>query len=368
MIMFLCVFIISLVIVRLSIASINYFSFAYLPKVAPLTEAPFVSILVPARNEEENIGTLLGQLAALDYSSFEIIVYNDHSTDQTESVINHWATLQPAIRIINGSKLPQGWLGKNYACHQLAQVATGTILLFLDADVRVKKDIITRSVGHLQKNELHLLSIFPKQLMRSIGEKVSVPLLNWILLSLLPLFLVRKWKSGVFSAANGQFMMFDAATYKTIWPHEKYKSNGVEDMAIMKLFQQERLASDIRLGDDDITCRMYRGLDSAIDGFTKSIFRFFGNSKMVTIFFAIITTIAPFLIYTKLGIWWLTAYLVGMVFIRIFVSLASQQSVIQNLVLAVPQHVVFLVIIIRGLITNKQKKLLWKGRNILQDS
>jgi len=367
MTMFLCVFIISLVIVRLLIASINYFSFAYLPKVAPLAKEPFVSILIPARNEEENIGDLLAQLAALEYSAFEIIVYNDHSTDQTERIVSHWATLQPAIKIINGHTLPQGWLGKNYACHQLALAATGTILLFLDADVRVGKELITRSIAHLRKNELHLLSIFPKQIVKSIGEKVSVPLLNWILLSLLPLFLVQKWKSGVFSAANGQFMMFNTATYETFWPHEKYKSDGVEDMAIMRLFQQERLASDIRLGDNDISCRMYDGLDTAIDGFTKSIFQFFGNSKFVTVFFGIITTIGPFLIYTKLGIWWLAVYLIGMVSVRIFVSLASQQSVVQNLVLAVPQHLVFLVIIIKGLITNKQKKLIWKGRNILQD-
>ncbi len=367
MTMFLCVFIISLVIVRLLIASMNYFSFAYLPKVASLATTPHVSILIPARNEEENIGALLAQLTALDYCALEIIVYNDHSTDRTEDIVNHWTAINSAVKIINGHTLPQGWLGKNYACHRLAQEATGTVLLFLDADVRVGKDLIKRSIVHLQKNELHLLSIFPKQIVTSIGEKVSVPLLNWILLSLLPLFLIQKLKSGVFSAANGQFMMFNAAKYKAIWPHEKYKSNGVEDMAIMRLFQKEKLGSDILLGDDDISCRMYDGLDTAIDGFTKSIFQFFGNSKFVTISFGIITTIAPFLIYSKLGIRWMAAYLIGMVSVRIFVSLASRQSVIQNLLLAIPQHLVFLVIITKGLITNKQKKLLWKGRNILQD-
>ncbi len=362
-----CYFLIGLLIIRLLVAFVNYLSFAYLSKVTALAKEPYVSILIPARNEEENIGTLLAQLATLKYSSFEIIVYNDHSDDKTESIVKQWVALKPTIKIINGQQLPQGWLGKNHACHQLAQAATGDILLFLDADVSIKKDLMKRSIGHLQKYDLHLLSIFPKQIFKSFGEKISVPLMNWILLSLLPLSLIRKSKNDAFSAANGQFMMFKAVTYKAIWPHEKCKSHRVEDIAILRLFKQKGLASDTRLGDNDISCRMYTGLDDAIEGFTKNIFQFFGNSKLVTVSFGFITTIAPFILYFNMGWWWLTAYIAGILSIRLFVSLASQQSVVQNLVLAIPQHIVFLVIMIKGLVTNKQRKLLWKGRNILQD-
>ncbi|WP_273567383.1 glycosyltransferase [Maribacter halichondriae] len=362
-----CFFLLSLLIIRLLVAFVNYLSFAYLPKVNSLTSTPSVSILIPARNEEENIGTLLEQLATLEYRILEIIVYNDHSNDETESIVKHWATLNPTIKIINGQQLPQGWLGKNHACHQLAKAATGDIVLFLDADVSVKKDLIKRSIGHLQKYDLHLLSIFPKQIVKSLGEKISVPLMNWILLSLLPLSLIRKSKNERFSAANGQFMMFKSVTYKAIWPHEKCKSHRVEDIAIMRLFKQRGFACDTRLGDNDITCRMYVGLDAAITGFTKNIFQFFGNSKLATVFFGILTTMAPLVVYFNMGVWWLTAYTVGILSIRLFVSLASQQSVVQNLVLAIPQHIVFLIIIIKGLVNNKQRKLIWKGRNILQD-
>jgi len=362
-----CYTLIGLLMVRLLVAFFNYISFAYLPEVASLAAAPFVSILIPARNEEENVGTLLDQLSSLDYNSLEIIVYNDHSTDGTEGVVKHSATLDPTVKIINGRQLPQGWLGKNHACHQLAQAATGELLLFLDADVMVQKDLLKRSIGHFRKYELHLLSIFPKQIMKSFGEKVSVPLMNWILLSLLPLALIRKSKNKSFAAANGQFMMFDAATYKTIWPHEKYKSHGVEDIAILRLFKQKGLASDTRLGDNDITCRMYDGLNVAVAGFTKNIFQFFGNSVIVTIFFAFLTTIAPFVVYSNMGLSWATAYIIGIVSIRLFVSLASKQSVVENLVLAFPQHIIFMIIIIMGLINNNRKKILWKGRNILQE-
>ncbi|WP_405205506.1 glycosyltransferase [Aquimarina sp. LLG6339-5] len=362
-----CYFLIILLIIRLLVAFVNYLSFAYLPKTTSLTSVPSVSILIPARNEEENIGTLLEQLSTFQYDELEIIVYNDHSTDKTESIIKHWAALKPNIKLLNGDTLPKGWLGKNHACHQLAKAATGNILLFLDADVSVKKGVIKRSISYLQQHDLHLLSVFPKQIVKSFGEKVSVPLMNWVLLSILPIYLIRRSKNKIFSAANGQFMMFKAATYKEIWPHERYKSNKVEDIAIIRLFKQKKLASDTRLGDNDISCRMYVGLDEAIEGFIKNIFQFFGNSIIVTITFGILTTIAPFVVYLYMGLWWLIAYLFGIVSIRFFVMLASQQSIIQNLLLVLPQHIIFLLIIIKGLINNKQKKLIWKDRNILQD-
>lgn len=361
-----CYFLLILLIIRLVIAIVNFLSFPYLPKMTSLDTVPSVSILIPARNEEENIGTLLEQLSILEYNALEIIVYNDHSDDKTESIIEHWATLVPTIKIINGEQPPDGWLGKNHACHKLGQTATGDILLFLDADVNVKKDFLKRSINHFQKYDLHLLSIFPKQIVKSLGEKISVPLMNWILLSLLPLSLVRKSKNDAFSAANGQFMMFKADTYEKLWPHEKCKSDRVEDIAIIRLFKLNALAGDTRLGDIDISCRMYKGLDTAVEGFTKSIFQFFGNSKLITIFFGVITTIAPFILYYNIGIWGFTVYIVGILSIRFFVSLASQQSVVENLVLAIPQHLVFLLIIVKGLINSKRKKLIWKGRNILQ--
>ncbi|MEO9893274.1 glycosyltransferase [Aurantibacter sp.] len=362
-----CYFLIGLLFIRLLVALVNYLSFSYLPKVISVAHKPLVSILIPARNEEENIGNLLEEISKLAYVNLEIIVYNDLSEDKTESIVRDWAARMPALQLINGEKLPKGWLGKNHACHQLAQAATGTVLLYLDADVSVKEDVIERSISHFQRYELHLLSIFPKQIVATLGEKISVPLMNWILLSLLPLALIRRSKNVAFSAANGQFMMFNAVTYKAIWPHEKCKSHRVEDIAILRLFKQKGLASDTLLGDDAISCRMYFGLNDAIEGFTKNIFQFFGNSIITTIAFGIVTTIAPFILYFYMGIGWSVAYIAGVVAIRIFVSLASQQSVVQNVVLTVPQHLVFLGIILKGLINDQQKKLIWKGRNILQD-
>lgn len=365
---YLCYLLFGLLVIRCVVAIVNLLSFAYVSDDVILMEDRSVSVLIPARNEEKGIQSLLENVLKFDYHNFEVIVYNDNSTDGTQKIVEHFIDENPSrVKLLNGGVLPKNWLGKNYACHQLARAAKGDVLLFLDADVKVGTRLIQRSVSHLDKNNLHLLSIFPKQVAISLGEKISVPLMNWILLSLLPLFLIRNSKNKAFSAANGQFMMFKTATYMKISPHERVKSNSVEDIAIVRLFKENNLSCDTRLGDNDISCRMYDGLDDAIEGFTKSIFTFFGNSILVTVIFGILITIAPFVVYFNLGLKWLSIYLTGIILTRFFVSLASKQSVVQNILLMFPQHIAFLSIISKGLINKKKKKLIWKGRNIFQE-
>lgn len=240
-------------------------------------------------------------------------------------------------------------------------------MVFLDADVSVYNGLIERSLNHLQKHDLHLLSIFPKQIFKSPGEKISVPLMNWILLSFLPLILVRISRNPAFSAANGQFIMFRSDTYKRLLPHKLYRAHKVEDIAIIRHFKKQGLKSDTLLGNKYIECRMYTGAIEAIEGFTKNIFQFFGNSIFLTILVGIITTIAPFVVFLNFGVLAACLYVFGAVLIRIFVSLASKQSVFENLIFMIAQHLVFLLIISKGIINYKKKKLIWKGRNILQD-
>jgi glycosyltransferase involved in cell wall biosynthesis len=327
------------------------FSFHYLPnkKVSKMEKS--VSILIPARNEELNIGGLLEILDACSSSILEILVYDDCSTDGTAAVVNDYARKNRKFKLIHGGALPNGWLGKNNACHQLACAAKGDTLLFLDADVKIRDGAIARAMHHMQMHDLHLLSVFPKQIMSSIGEKVTVPLMNWILLSLLPLILIRRSKNPAFSAANGQFMMFRADVYKNHFPHQLFKNNMVEDIAIIKYFKMQRLKSDTLLGTSDIECRMYEGADQAINGFSKNIFHFFGNSIAITLLFALLRVCL--------------FYILGIVLIRIFVSIASRQSPWQNSILLPLQHAAFLVIIGKRLANNGKKELIWKGRNVL---
>jgi glycosyltransferase involved in cell wall biosynthesis len=360
-----CYFIFLFLLVRLLIALVNLLTFCYLPDKTSLISSPKVSILVPARNEEQNIGNLLNQLSEFSYMNLEIIIYDDNSTDRTAEIVKNHIINNQKIRLLSGEGLPDGWLGKNYACHCLAEEARGEVLLFLDADVSVKNGLIERSLNHFQKFNLQLLSIFPKQIFKSTGEKISVPLMNWILLSFLPLIFVRILKNAAFSAANGQFMLFNSDTYKRLIPHSLFRKHRVEDIAIISYFKKQDLKTDTLLGDEHIKCRMYNGMFEAIEGFSKNIFQFFGSSIFLTLIVGIITTIAPFIAYIYFGAIAGIIYLSGIVLIRIFVSLASRQSVIENLVFLLPQHLVFLLIISKGIMNYKKKELIWKGRNVL---
>ncbi|MCG8698439.1 MAG: glycosyltransferase, partial [Bacteroidales bacterium] len=256
---------------------------------------------------------------------------------------------------------------KNFACYNLAQHATGDILLFLDADVEVRNGLIERALTHLQKHNIHLLSIFPQQHLKSAGEKISVPLMNWILLTLLPLFLIRASKNPAFSAANGQFMMFRADTYKKTQPHKEFRYHKVEDIATQRYLKKLGYKCDTLVGNEFIQCRMYEGLKDAINGFTKNIFEFFGNSILLTIVISITITIAPIIVFAYFGVFIGVLYVFGMILVRVFVSLTSKQPVFQNILVMIPQHTIFLVIILKGVVNYKRKELLWKGRNVFLD-
>jgi len=352
--------------IRLAVAFTNWASRLSLPKNPTLKDRPAVSILIPARNEENNIGKLLTDLSSFDYNPLEILVYNDHSTDQTAEIIQHLAVTNHAIKLINGKEPGKDWLGKNFACHQLALEARGDFFLFLDADVRVKNGLIEKSLAFMQNHRLKLLSIFPKQIMLNYGVQLVVPIMNWILLSLLPLILVRKsgWKS--FSAANGQFMMFDAKTYKQLLPHQLFKHNQVEDIAILQFYKEKKLKVSTLLGNESIRCSMYDSRQEAVHGFSKNIFQFFGGSMVVTIFFALFTTISPIYLFASKNIPAFIVYVMSIILIRVFVSLASKQSVLKNVMSMAVQHSIFLQIIFTSIVQHKNKTILWKDRNILK--
>ncbi len=356
-----------LLVLRLIVSAFNFFSFHFLPRKATIKKFPRISVLIPARNEAENIGGLLSDLAGFRYENFEILVYDDCSVDSTASIVEAFAKQNQKIKLISGAELPKGWLGKNHACYQLAQQAGGDYFLFLDADVRVKDGLMERSLFHVKKFQLSLLSIFPRQKMVSAGEKISVPLMNWILLSLLPLALIRKSDNPAFSAANGQFMFFNARVYREIQSHQLFKNHRVEDIAINRHFKTLRFKTDTLLGDSSIECRMYKGLHESISGFTKNVFQFFGNSISLTVLFAVATTITPFWIFFYLGAGWGIFSVALVLLIRVFVALASKQPVGMNVLFIVPQHVVFWIIVIKAVINHFRKKLIWKGRNILEN-
>jgi glycosyltransferase involved in cell wall biosynthesis len=323
-----------------------------------------ISVLIPARNEERNIGCLLTDLQNQYYQNIEILVFNDLSTDKTKEIVLEKSNVDKRIKLINSNGLPDGWLGKNHACHSLSKQAKGAYYLFLDADVRIQKNIIISAVSYSEKYKLGLLSIFPRQIMITIGERITVPNMNYILLSLLPLILVRTLKFPSLAAENGQFMLFNSANYLETSPHEKKKTSKVEDIEIARYFKQNHIPIACLTGNNWITCRMYEGFNDAVHGFSKNIFAYFGNSFVLALIFWLTTTIGCLIVSFWLSSTLLMIYLSIILVTRIFISILSRQKIAWNLILLVPQQLTLGWLIYKALINISNKQYQWKGRQI----
>lgn len=323
-----------------------------------------VSVLIPARNEEKNIGRLLASINQLSYSNIEILVFDDQSDDTTATIVEEIAKSDSRIRLIRSQGLPAGWLGKNNACHQLAKEARGKWYLFLDADVFPENTIIEDALGRMKRHKLGLLSMFPIQKMNTSGEWITVPVMNYILLSLLPLVFVQTSPFTSHSAANGQFMFFDASEYQKLLPHKAFKNSPVEDINISRYYKKNGVKVACIAASRNISCRMYDRYSDAVNGFTKNILMFFGNSAVVAVLFWVVTTLGfiPVALYDIQALW---LYLAVIILTRVFISSTSRQNIFKNLVFMIAQHFVMGFIIIRAIGMRYKKGIYqWKGRDI----
>ncbi len=322
-----------------------------------------VSVLIPARNEEKNIAALIDSIINLEYKNIEVLVFDDQSTDNTADIVTGYSKTDPRIRLIRSDGLPGGWLGKNFACHSLAKEAKGDFFLFVDADVRLEKKIITDAVGMCDKNELGLLSIFPRQILLTVGEKITVPVMNYILLSLLPLIFVRYSPFRSHSAANGQFMFFRAGDYNRETPHRTFKNAPVEDIKIAGHFKKERINIACLASDKRVSCHMYSNYTEALNGFAKNVFMFFGGHVSLAVLFWTLTTLG-FVPMLFVNIRFLLVYLAIVITTRAIISVTSGQNAATNILLMPLQQLFLLHVLIKAIISSKHKNYKWKGRNI----
>lgn len=350
-----------LLFVKILVSFINWLSNLHLSEKYKGDDVK-ISVLIPARNEEENLPSLLADITKQDYPNFEVLVYNDHSTDKTPEIIKKFQGEDPRIVTVPSKELPKDWLGKTFACHQLAMHAKGDYMLFLDADVRISNDLLQKAIYFIHKHQLSLLSIFPHQVMKTTGEKLTVPLMNWILLSLLPMILIRKSSRPSLSAANGQFMMFERENYLANNWHEQVRDNLVEDIEICRKMKSEGYLVATLLGENDIKCRMYTNYTEGLNGFTKNVVEFFGGNAFVTFLYGLITIFGILFIFLNWG-WQMLFVFAGMVILnRLFVSLSSKQPVFNNFFLHIPQMITFVIIIFKGIRVKLTGKYTWKGR------
>lgn len=351
-----------LTLLRLLIAMINLWSPIQLLIGSVPVDLPKISILIPARNEAQRLPELLLQLRRFELPQLEWLVYNDESTDGTTALVQAAIHNDPRGRLLHAQKLPVGWLGKSHACYQLAQQARGDYFLFLDADVRMQESTILAAVAYLTKHQLQLLSVFPQQIMRTWGEKLLVPFMHHLLLTWLPLILVLRNKMPAFSVANGQFMLFEAASYRKHQWHQQVKLEVVEDVEIMRLLKSHDLRGMALLSSNAaLKCRMYTNTQEALAGFSKTLVPGFHHHPLLLAFYAFFTGWIWVILALKIPLH-LLILLPALVLTRIFVTRSTGESLALNVGLGLVQWLSWQWLLLRALYDFQMRQLKWKDR------
>ena len=281
-----------------------------------------ISVCIPARNEEQVIGNLLESVVNQDYENLEVLVLDDRSTDKTAEIVQSFTENYPElVRLISGEEKPKKWLGKPWACQQLANRASGDYLLFLDADTTLRPGMLKRITTAFSRDSLQMVTVWPQQQLDSFWERTVIPLIYYALVTLLPaIYVYRKprWMpafvynqfSSSFAAACGQCLAFTKEAYVEIGGHQTVKNDIVEDVELAKAVKSRGLTMRMYQGVSSISCRMYRSQKELFEGLRKNFLAGFGYSipRFITaailhvvvfvvpffsVFYAVINTAAP---------------------------------------------------------------------------
>jgi hypothetical protein len=250
------------------------------PPVDPPTVAERVSVLLPARDEAGRIGPcIVALLASEGLRDVEVLVLDDGSTDGTADVVRRAAQGDPRLRLLDGGveDVPAGWLGKTWACARLASQASGSVLVFVDADVVVAPRGLAASIALLRHTGLDLVSPYPRQEADGALPRLVQPLLQWSWATLLPLGLAESSSRESLVAANGQLLVIDARAYAACGGHDAVRGEVLDDVALLRAVKRSGGRGVVADGTHVATCRMYDDAGSLVEGYTKSLWSAFGS-------------------------------------------------------------------------------------------
>ncbi len=244
---------------------------------------PRVSVIVPARNEEESIRQTLLQLLALDYSNYEIIAIDDRSTDRTgkimdevegeaEALVGHERSVRrKKLKVTHIAELPAGWLGKTHAMWTAGQQASGDWLLFTDADVLFKPESVRRAIVYAQAEGADHVVLFPRMIMRHAGEKMMIAFFQALFV-----FGHRPWKVADPKARDhmgvGAFNLVRRSVYDSVGTYRALRMEVVDDMKLGKVIKNAGFAQRNVFGDDLISLHWATGAFGVVNNLTKNFF------------------------------------------------------------------------------------------------
>lgn len=337
---------------------------------------PFVSLLVPARNEEANVGACVRSLLAQTYPHLEVLVLDDRSEDGTRAVLESERVRDARLAVLTGDEPPPGWTGKNWACHQLSLAARGDVLVFSDADTTfVASDAVERIVDTLHASRADLLSGLPRQRLGSAAEALIVPLIYWAFFSFTPLALSRVLRWPAFARAVGQLMAFRRDAYVAVGGHDAIHGSVVDDLELARTVAGAGLSCRIMDATELVHCRMYRGGREAVAGFGKNLFAAFGYAVLP---YAFVWGWLAYAHLLPLTMWALHAALPERVplepaLLTATVALAWVHWLVIYARLRLPPwpalvypvtFVAFLAVAIRSFVDASRRRATWKGRQV----
>ena len=252
----------------LTLANLRIFTRA--PQPTPGGPSPGVSVLVPARDEARVIGRLAAAVLASRDVDLELVVLDDDSRDDTARIITDLAAADPRVRLVRGQPLPSGWCGKQHACFQLAQAARHDILLFLDADVALEPDAVSRCVAFLDARGVDLASGFPRQETTCLLDWLLLPLIHFVLLGYLPLAIARTDNRPGLAAGCGQLFVTRREAYRRCGGHAAIKASLHDGIKLPRAYRTAGLTTDLFDAGDIARCRMYATNREVLRGLGKN--------------------------------------------------------------------------------------------------
>jgi chlorobactene glucosyltransferase len=261
------------------------------PGGAPAGGWPFISVVVPARNEARNIERALTSHLASDYPAFEVVVVDDGSTDSTPSILARLGARSPRLRVVSAGEPPAGWLGKPNALARGVEASLGERMLIVDADVEYSPAVLRGAVSAAISEDLGLLCILPRIVTRGFWEGVLMPNLV-ALLYLGPGFLFNGHRFRSLAIGGGSGNLVSKSALADSGGFESIRNLVIDDVGLARRIKLAGFDVKAFTACDDVRVRMYEGFREIADGFTKNLAFLFRSPARVLAFVFFLTALA----------------------------------------------------------------------------
>ena len=345
----------------LLISLINFFTIRNPKKSTQVNES--ISVVVPLRNEATNVAELIDSLRAQkNLAQVEFLLLDDNSEDETLALLHQHTSGLSNFHILNGSTLPQGWIGKTWALQQLFERSSGQIIVSVDADVRLVPDAINRAVTLLKSTQLDFLSPYPKQLSFSWSEKLIQPLLQWSWMSTVILRIAEKCSISSMVVANGQFFVVRRAALAQVSGYKSVSDKVLDDVELARALVKQGSHGCVANGAEIASTRMYSSWKQIQAGYGKSLHAAFGSilGSALAITFLFLTGIAPLIAgITGSSIGWYAYAAVTLT--RVMSSIKTGKNPLAALLHPISSALLIYLIIYSWLMRGQVQ---WKGRTL----